>query len=396
MTFQKIRFPLAAGILAVMVSACEGLPEQAPADITESVEQPVAAYQFGTWNAWTMPVDVCFTKNTDPKCNCPTPTTCTTCTPTDTQYTDLKALAMTGLQESWGLVPGISFVNRGECTSSMTSYLHIKIAWGPGWGGACGVGVGTTCGLGGGTANDNDKKFYKAIIGHEVGHGLGLAHEHQRVDADNCNKNIVDACNRCKTAFDAGKTCTAADWNLCASPNPAVTTAVYYAPGSDQYGKIGEMLGNNAPVSTLERLTPYDPISIMNYCAGKNGRDGLDDRPTAWDLLGMEMIYPLNTTYRIGCKSGCFVTGTGAITRTDGSVTTAWMERGALSITMIDPKTGQNVTSLSTSAIAAGSTQLTFTFKAPRTNTSLTTSGTLVNDNAAHTSLVNAIVAANL
>jgi hypothetical protein len=378
MTFSRIHPPYAATLLAVMLNGCSAVgPESDPSEPVAATESPIAAYKFDTWTAWSMPINVCFTKST-----------VTGQIPTDTQYSALKALAMSAAQGSWGTVPGVSIVNKGDCSGTTSTYLHIDISWGPWWGGVCGVGVGTTCSVGGGTDDQPMQEFFKSVVVHEVGHALGFPHEHQRVDAVNCNQALVDACNRCKHAVDAGQACAAADWNTCVVPDTLVTTPQVFGTNSAQYGKLQEMLGNNGPDASFVLLTAFDPLSIMSYCAEQNGRAQGDSRPTPLDLLGLEMLYPVNSNYPIGCQNGCFATGTGAITRTDGFVTTNWMARGARSITLINPNNGLEATSLATSSLPAGSSQLTFKFRAPRTGALLTTAGTLVNANDAHAALV--------
>lgn len=104
------------------------------------------------------------------------------------------------------------------------------------------------------------------------------------------------------------------------------------------------------------------------------------------------MIYRSNRTYPVACSNGCFYTGTGVITRqSNGRVTTDWMTRGALNVSLIHPVTRQASTQIETQTLPAGSSTLTFNFKAPRTGALLSTSGTLVNSDASHAALVMSI-----
>jgi hypothetical protein len=356
-------------------------PEQPREDTTEVVNAPLAAYDFSTWTAWTMPVDVCFLKDTN-------------LTPTAAQYTSLQSTIMAGLQQTWGQVPGVSFVSHGDCGAIPPSnYLHLVVHWEAGAGGVCGAGVGTTCHFGGATDTQSNIDFLKQVATHEVGHGLGLAHEHQRVDANSCEKALADACVRCKQSIDANQSCAAADWNTCNETHTCVATTPLTPAQAMQtcvplnqtpYQKMAENIGNNAAIATLQRMTAYDPDSIMNYCRQASGY-----QLTPLDLLGLEMIYPLNVNYPIGCSDSCFYANGGVITRQDhGAVTTSWMTRGALNVTLIDPVTSQQGTTIATQHLAAGSSQLTFRFIAPRTQQRLTTTGTLVNSDATHTALL--------
>lgn len=392
----------AAALLPAMLGACGCAETSPPSDGIGVSATPLAAYDFASWTAWTMPINTCFIKDTrDPAT-----------TPTAAQYTALKSVTLAGLQESWGLVPGVSFSDKDDCGASPpSSYLKLLLGWAPGYGGWCGAGVGATCEFAGGTDTQAHIDQLKGTAVHEVGHALGLLHEHQRIDGDRCQHVLADGCVRCKTSLDAGQACAVQDWNDCNEVLDCDRTTPLYPSQMHQqycntkitfYQKIEENIGNNATWDVLaslygitdhpEPMTTYDPLSIMNYCAGNNGRASTDYHPTSLDLLGLEMIYPSNHTYPIGCSSACFYTGSGVITRqSNGRVTTDWMTRGALNVSLIHPVTKQSSTQLETQTLPAGSSTLTFNFKAPRTGALLSTSGALVNSDASHAALVMSI-----
>lgn len=140
----------------------------------------------------------------------------------------------------------------------------------------------------------------KAAV-HEVGHGLGLAHEHKRKDRP---VDIADTC---------------------ADPNDTPESWV----SNEQYTKD----------TTLKLLTPYDGLgSIMSYCI-EPSRDGATVieadvfRLGTTDRLGIEMLYPFNLS-RKPVLLGGVQNSSGSVTVVRSDVTTTlnidWVARGAL------------------------------------------------------------------
>ncbi len=183
--------------------------------------------------------------------------------------------------------------------------------------------------------------------------------------------------------------CSVADWNSCMIDN--VSTPVTVVVGSDAYNQIVAYIAGLAPINDIHILTKYDPDSVLSYCSPREFF-GEWARPTAYDLLGMEMLYPPSVTFPVGCDTGCLHSATGLITRQDGAVTTSWTERGGVDVTLLSAIDAQNVATLPTSSLAAGSSTLQFLFNTIRTTGLRLASATLLNSNAQHTAIVNAIM----
>jgi hypothetical protein len=90
----------------------------------------------------------------------------------------------------------------------------------------------------------------------------------------------------------------------------------------------------SGPDSRVKPLTPYDGASIMNYCSGDfrtfsdTDPDVSDWRPTEYDKLGIEILYPKPAGISLRC-GGCVYTDAGLLLRTDGLVKDEWSDRGA-------------------------------------------------------------------
>jgi hypothetical protein len=75
----------------------------------------------------------------------------------------------------------------------------------------------------------------------------------------------------------------------------------------------------------------------MNYCAASQGRVFHDSdpvlsdwRPTGYDQLGIEILYPKTGALELACESGCLGLGAGKLLRNNGTLQDSWSGRGAL------------------------------------------------------------------
>lgn len=289
----------------------------------------------------------------------------------------LKGWTLSVLGSSWGVVPGVSFVDAGSCTSqTMTVKLYDSRDPDPasvGTGGDCQYGVGATCRFGGNPSLSDPDYAFKRIVTHECGHALGMLHEHQRSDHGTLCSGVqaqLTACTNCKGGFDTAGVCHAPDWNGCVKPATPVTGDVFGSPGSGTYNQVMAPFNNNCTVgspgcSATERLaTTYDPVSPMNYCCEDNG--GSATVLTDLDLLGLRILYPATPSqHQFSCVGGCFNLGTAdAVVNSSGSVTSDWTAQGALSIVPTWHVGAWSGTSASLSAanIPAGTNTVTFNY----------------------------------
>jgi hypothetical protein len=340
---------------------------------------------------WNMPLFLCFTRTSGNPDE----------VPPDAEFATLKAEVLAALAATWDTLPGISFTVLTSCLGPPAEVLKINLLLDVG--AACGLGKGAECTIGARTqkttdANGNEIRVipiqmpdvpgpgFTRVIMHEVGHGLGLQHEHQRPDANLGQCQYVaklSACNACiAQATQVGMTCAGSHYNGCFN---ATETASQVIVDGSHYGDMVSFIQNMEPIEQTRILTRYDPLSIMNYCGMDNGREESDFAPTDLDYLGLSMLYPGSfNDRRFACDRACFLKGSNGVLVSDsGKVVTDWTARGAVIANPTWVVGGSTIVApfLSAAQIPAGTGAATFSFPGPLGGTH-TGSGALTKSNS--------------
>lgn len=257
-----------------------------------------------------------------------------------------KGVVRNAINSSWGASSGLHItwpanIGTDLCPQSPAgsgnvdrSYLpiYLRAASGPGdWGGSCQPGYGgrmSKSDCGGSVAcqcqfstasfeTDPDAWLSNVSI-HEIGHGLGLPHEHQRRDRPS----------------DISSTCV--------DPNNA---SANWVSG-----------GNYQILTDLVLLTRYDGLgSIMSYCRDWDQNGVWDTPPSAelsdMDRLGIEMMYPKNYGRKPVLSGFGDASGSQYIVRSDTAtqLNVDWVVRGALTGSLRNVQWANASTVLSTS-----------------------------------------------
>ncbi len=252
-------------------------------------------------------------------------------------FDTLSASLFSSLQATWDSASALTFSRSANCAPTgnpPAGTIRIKLTNGY-CGGVCG-GNGSTgnCLV---SAGDMSSTINRIAV-HEVGHGLGFAHEHQRGNGSTWE---VSLCPAPQATYDEDTQVIAKGSSLCfnnsshAASNPIVVNGKETCPAGSHLVTLSQAQENNSNIGavSLSDLTAFDPLSVMNYCNVFNGRQSNDASLTPLDALGVEIMYPysLTRTLAVG-PSATFAIGSlgdALVARDDAQVLSDWSSRGA-------------------------------------------------------------------
>jgi len=304
---QSLTPPRAALALCCALFAACGAPGVDGSAQVDQVTSELAAYPGATWDTNNRIVNICFINS---------------------GFLDAKTRVRTAVNAAWGVNSGLQIrwpANLGTdvCPQSpagsgtiaaeyMPIWIHAPADAGD-WGGNCQPGYGNRqsdivnmcgnlatcqCMFSTSSLTPNGNAFLAQTSVHEIGHGLGLPHEHQRTDRPS---NISTDC---------------VDPNL---------------PNADWVN------GGNYRKLTLTLLTQYDgKLSLMSYCRDFDQNGAFDNPPSAlpspMDALGIEMMYPKNFNRKPILSGFANAAGSQFIVRSDVAtpMKVDWVARGGL------------------------------------------------------------------
>ncbi|MFZ5442327.1 MAG: hypothetical protein ACOZQL_20125 [Myxococcota bacterium] len=269
---------------------------------TEVAQQELAAFPGVV--LWPPNINLCFSFEPLPNGSFPI------------DETEAMDSVLSALNDSWAAASSLQFTNTGTCPGTIPNgTMRLKLQAAVEGAGMCGAGLGSSCNIG----VAGDTASIKSVAVHEVGHSLGLGHEHQRsiggaLEQPLCFCEEVRR-SQAEQVVAANQPMTFPATNCWAQVTLDVATA-------------RQWLADRQP-QALNALTAFDTESVMNYCSTRGPKFILSEK----DRLGVEMLYPIDMSGRaihpIG--PGAFITQTGLVVRSDTqiSLATDWTARGA-------------------------------------------------------------------
>jgi len=170
----------ALGLSTLLLVACGGEAIEGMDDAASLGVNTEAATAFGLskWSRRPMPAKFCTKLDNSQATNKNFKLSLNT-------YNTIRWWVIDALQETWAQVPGVTFVDMGTCLEGSLDITIGLTAADPSVPyddrhGHCGYGTGqcTVWSYDGDFSEDSKTKI-KGTVSHEVGHGLGLIHEHQ-------------------------------------------------------------------------------------------------------------------------------------------------------------------------------------------------------------------------